>query len=99
SRYTVGSTHGRQTAGERREPMKRICAALALACAGISAQARVLWDNNVVPIGSGTRAISPPGFPNIRVADDIRVSGPGWLVDTVRIFVIEDAAWRSGPDD
>jgi len=77
--------------------MKRTFATLVLVCAGISAQARVLWDNNVVPVGYGTRAISPPGFPNIRVVDDIRVSSPGWLVDTVRIFVIEDAAWRSGP--
>ncbi|MEW5884866.1 MAG: hypothetical protein AB1725_11670, partial [Armatimonadota bacterium] len=63
--------------------MKRIFAALALACAGISVQARVLWDNNVVTNGNGGRAISPPGFPNIRVVEDIRVGGPGWIVDAV----------------
>lgn len=76
--------------------MKRIFAALALVCAGISAQARVLWDNNVVTNGNGGRAISPPGFPNIRVVEDIRVGGPGWIVDAVRAFIIEETAWSSG---
>jgi hypothetical protein len=56
----------------------------------------VLWDNNVVTDGNGGRALSPPGFPNIRVAEDIRVGGPGWIVDTLRAFIIEDRAWTDG---
>lgn len=77
--------------------MKRICAALALACAGISVQARVLWDNNLMTNGINGRAVSPPAFPNIRVVDDIRVGDPGWRVEIVRTYVLEDFAWQPGP--
>ncbi len=78
--------------------MKPIFATLALACAGVSAQARVLWDNNVITDGNAGRAISPPGFPNIRVVEDIRVAGPGWIVDWLKMSIIEDANWSHGGD-
>lgn len=39
------------------------------------AGAGVLWDHGIVPNGLGARAISPPSFSDIRIADDVR---GGW---------------------
>lgn len=60
------------------------------------ARADLLWDNNVIPDpGGAARAISPPAFPAIRVAEDIVVRAPGWVIDGYQYGGIEDANWRS----
>ncbi len=51
------------------------------------------WDNGIVPNGVNGRAISPPGFPDIRVADDFRALGPNCLLVRVGANVIEDDGW------
>jgi len=77
--------------------MKTKLFAIAILAGAVSAaNAAVLWDNNVIPNGVNGRAISPPAFPNIRVVDDIDVGGPGWIVNTLRAFIIDDTAWSSG---
>jgi hypothetical protein len=56
----------------------------------------LLWDNGLRPNGYMGRAISPPAFPNIRVAEDI-VAGPnGWIIREAHINVIEDGGWEDG---
>lgn len=65
-----------------------------LAIAG-GAVAEELWDNNAMTNGSGGRAISPPGFPDIRVADDFVIprDSDGWLVGDIHYTAVEDAGW------
>jgi hypothetical protein len=55
------------------------------------------WDNNMVPNGFNGRAISPPSFPDIRVADDFVVDAVCTL-NAVHANVIEDAGWTDGGD-
>ena len=57
-----------------------------------SASAGILWDNNMVPNGTNGRAISPPGFPAIRVADDAIFDTPVQILD-FHANVIQDAGW------
>jgi len=75
-----------------------ICVA---ACAAFNAPAaaELLWDNNIehVDDGSSGRAISPPVFPDIRVADDFTVpAGEVWHIDTLIAGILEDAEWEHG---
>ena len=59
-----------------------------------TASAAVLWDNGIVPNGVNGRAISPPAFPAIRVADDFTVPrGETWWIDDAHFNVIEDGGW------
>ena len=62
-----------------------------------SAGAAVLWDNGIVPNGVNGRAISPPAFPNIRVADDVTFSG-SVQINGFHANVIEDSPWTDGGD-
>jgi hypothetical protein len=54
------------------------------------------WDNNSVTDGRNGRAISPPLFPDIRVADDFVVPEDGCALKGVRLQVIEDISWNPG---
>jgi hypothetical protein len=76
----------------------KLFAIAVLAGAVSAANAAVLWDNNVIPDGFNGRAISPPLFPDIRVVDDIRVGGPGWLLSNIRANVLEDSTFIAGND-
>ncbi len=51
------------------------------------------WDNGLVPNGFSGRAISPPNFPDIRVADDVTLPGGGFTIREIRANVIEDTGW------
>ena len=62
-----------------------------------TANAAILWDNGIVPNGVNGRAISPPGFPAIRVADDFVIpDGDTWWIEDAHFNVIEDAGWLHG---
>lgn len=76
--------------------MNRLAATLALASTGTAALPVILWDNNVIPNGVNGRGVSPPAFPSVRIVDDIVVRAPGWRVDTIRAFLIEDIGWQDG---
>jgi hypothetical protein len=52
------------------------------------------WDNNIGPDGVNGRATSPPSFPDIRVVDDVTVSG--CQITNLRLNMIEDAGWTPG---
>ena len=58
----------------------------------------MLWDNGLIYTHNGGRAISPPGFPDIRVADDIVVRDAGWVITTITVTTLEDAGWDDGGD-
>jgi hypothetical protein len=61
------------------------------------ANADILWDNNVITNGGNGRAMSPPAFPDIRLAEDFVVpSGQRWSIEDVHANVIEDSTFRSG---
>ncbi len=78
-----------------------------------SASAGVLWDNGIVPNGSGARALSPPVFPDIRVADDVTFGGSvqingfhanviqdgGWFHDGMITFEVRADTGGNGPGD
>jgi hypothetical protein len=71
------------------------CAAALVLAGGV--HAAVLWDNNVITNGVNGRALSPPAFPDIRVADDIVVpEGQRWSIEDVHANVLEDSTWRGG---
>jgi V8-like Glu-specific endopeptidase len=53
------------------------------------------WDNGLVPNGVNGRALSPPSFPDIRVADDF-VADTGCKIVSVHANVIEDGGWTNG---
>jgi hypothetical protein len=75
-----------------------LCSVLVLCCAATarSADDELLWDNGLIyPCNCG-RAISPPSWPNIRVADDFQVRDDAWLLRRVETTVIEDTGWRHG---
>jgi hypothetical protein len=60
-------------------------------------RADVLWDNDITPNGVNGRALSPPAFPTIRVADDFVVPvGDGWVIEDFHAAIIEDSAWSHG---
>ncbi len=60
-------------------------------------RADLLWDNNLETDGIRGRAVSPPGFPNIRVVDDIVVpTGNPWIVTGFNYQLLEDAEWVHG---
>ena len=58
----------------------------------------MLWDNGLIYTHNGGRAISPPVFPDIRVADDIVVRDAGWVITTLTVTTLEDAGWDDGGD-
>jgi hypothetical protein len=68
----------------------------ACAASAQSADDELLWDNGLIYPYNGGRAISPPSFPNIRVADDVRVRDAGWLIRKVVATTLEDATWQHG---
>jgi hypothetical protein len=74
---------------------KGIAIVAVLALFAGSASAGVLWDNNIVPNGVNGRAISPPSFPNIRVADDVTFRESVQIQD-FHANVIEDGGWTDG---
>jgi hypothetical protein len=53
------------------------------------------WDNGLQPNGVNARAISPPSFPDIRVADDFRLNDP-CSIAKINANVIEDSGWTRG---
>jgi len=53
--------------------------------------------NNIVPDGFSARALSPPNFPDIRVADDFTLDSD-CVVDEVHANIIEDDGWADGGD-
>ena len=54
------------------------------------------WDNGIEWNMTNGRAISPPGFPDIRVADDFAIPEGGCTIYGVRLTVIQDAGWNDG---
>ncbi len=73
-----------------------ILVAVALFASGTGAD--VLWDNGLVPNGiRGGRGISPPAFPNIRVADDVTFVG-GVTINDFHANITEDGGWTDGGD-
>ena len=59
--------------------------------------ADLLWDNDIECNGFNGRAISPPTFPDIRVADDFTIEdGDRWIVQGLRVHVLEDGGWTRG---
>ena len=56
----------------------------------------LLWDNGFISNSGEGTGISPPAFPNIRVADDIVVPSPGWFVEGMMYLVHEDGGWSNG---
>lgn len=82
--------------------MARICGVLVILAVATTAmgQQEQLWDNNSLTNGSGVRAISPPAFPNIRVADDFVVpEGKVWSIEQVIYHGVVDANWVWDPED
>ncbi len=62
-----------------------------------SAMGDLLWDNDLVPNGVDGRAASPPGFPDMRLADDFTVSDEGgWIVQGFHVNVLEAHDWDHG---
>lgn len=55
----------------------------------------LLWNNNLAHNSKSGRAISPPGFPNFRVVDEIK-NDKRWRIAGVAIGTIDDAGWLSG---
>jgi hypothetical protein len=72
-----------------------VITSLVLFAPPITANAAILWDNNLVPNGYVDRAISPPSFPNIRVVDDFVVPQGGWVIQQLAVNAIEDSGWQS----
>ena len=74
---------------------KSIAIVAVLALFAGSASAGPLWDNGMIPNGFSGRAISPPNFPDIRVADDFTIEGSFTILD-FHANVIHDAGWNDG---
>jgi len=53
------------------------------------------WDNGIVPNGVTGRGVSPPRFPNTRVADDVFAEAD-CVITEFRANVIEDDNWFDG---
>ena len=78
--------------------MRNLCVILIVAVLFASgASADILWDNGLAPNGMNARAISPPGFPDIRVADDVRFLTEVTIND-FHANVMEDRGWSDGGD-
>lgn len=76
-----------------------VIAILAVATTAFGQQER-LWDNGLVGNGFAGRAISPPAFPDIRVADDFVVpDGKVWSIEEVLYPAAVDAGWVWDPED
>jgi len=74
---------------------KSIAIVAVLALFAGTASADLIWDNGMTPDGFSGRAISPPNFPDIRVADDFTM----WANVPITDFhanVIQDAGWSDG---
>jgi len=56
------------------------------------ASADLLWDNGIVPNGFSGRAMSPPNFPDMRVADDVTFR-TGFQISDFHANVLEDDGW------
>ena len=57
----------------------------------------LLWDNHMRGDGTGGKAVSPPGFPDIRVMDDLIIdSDDAWLITGFHAGTIEDDGWTHG---
>ena len=65
----------------------------ALALTSNATAGNVLWDPPIVANGFNGRAVSPPGFPDIRVADDFTIGGDT-SVSGAHFGMIEDAGPR-----
>jgi hypothetical protein len=74
----------------------RFCTLPCLLLLSWNASAELLWDNNLETNGVRGRAVSPPGFPNIRVVDDIVVPEPGWHITGFNYQLLEDNDWVHG---
>ena len=74
-----------------------VVVALALA-AGSASGGDMFWDNGIVPNGWNGRAMSPPAFPDIRVADDVTFVPDSGDIQSFHLNVIEDATWQR-PND
>lgn len=75
----------------------RVLAVLIAAIFSSSVGADTLWDNGLTPDGFNARAISPPAFPDIRVADDFVVpEGEEWVIEGFHAGIIEDSGWTTG---
>ena len=76
---------------------KSIAIVVVLALFAGSANAALLWDNGMTPNGFSGRAISPPNFPDIRVADDFTIAADGgFTIEDFHANVIQDAGWSDG---
>ena len=53
------------------------------------------WDNGIITDGRSGRALSPPSFPDIRVADDVTFEGLCQIVE-FHAYVAEDDGWTAG---
>ena len=63
---------------------------------GAAASGDLLWDNGLIPNGTGSVPLSPPGFPEVRMVNDIVVSKEGWTIHDLHVNAIEDQQWRHG---
>ena len=79
--------------------MRRPLCLLALTAFALTSAASandIKWDNNIVADGFSGRALSPPVFPDIRVADDFVVPTGGTVIKDAHFGIIEDAGWVDG---
>lgn len=58
-------------------------------------RAEYLWDNGLTPNGFSARALSPPIFVDIRVADDFALR-TSFHISNFRANVLEDDVWEDG---
>ena len=71
---------------------------VALFASDASAGDTLWWDNGLVPNGFSGRALSPPSFPDIRVADDVIALRDDLPINGFHANVLEDAGWTDGGD-
>ena len=72
-----------------------LVAMTALALTSVAMANDIKWDNNIISNGINGRAVSPPGFPDIRVADDFRLGSDNVIKDA-HFGMIEDGGWTDG---
>ena len=77
-----------------RRPLLVALTALALTSAANANE--IKWDNNIIANGFAGRALSPPVFPAIRVADDFEVATGGTVLKDAHFGIIEDNGWLPG---
>jgi len=71
-----------------------LVAMTALALTSAASANDIIWDNNIDNDGFNGRAVSPPVFPDIRVADDFTVGDT--VIKDAHFGMIEDAGWVDG---